>query len=193
MIGKYFELLKDKLFDLCYEIIWMKKWMLAAFICIGLICFQLSYHRYKTVLSWANVPPRDELQQVNGRLLRFDRRKGGVYDGPDCLEIMLEDGSKYYVMNALLKGVVWFHMYENILPGDSIELYVYRFDNDKYEPRVVEISGENYCALSYEQGKSFYNQDAQNIKDEPKWFALAGVIFCMYGIIFLAIQHWLSK
>ena len=84
-------------------------------------------------------------------------------------------------------------MYENILPGDSIELYVYRFDNDKYEPRVVEISGENYCALSYEQGKSFYNQDAQNIKDEPKWFALAGVIFCMYGIIFLAIQHWLSK
>ncbi len=28
---------------------------------------------------------------------------------------------------------------------------------------------------------------------EPEYVALAGVIFCMYGIIFLAIQHWLSK
>lgn len=193
MIRKFFELVKDKLFDLCYEIIWMKKGILALMICIGFFCFYMAYYRYQTMVSWSEVPPRNELQRVSGRLLRFDRDRGGVYGGPNRLEIVLEDGSRYYITNGLLRGVVWWHMYDEIHPGDLIELRVHRFGNDKYEPRVVEISGENYCALSYEQGKMFYVQDAQGIANEPKETVIAGIFFCMYGIIFLAIQHWLSK
>lgn len=192
MYRKFFELIKDKLFDLCYEIIWMNKMVLIICIFYGLICFPMSYYRYKTVLSFANVPPRDELQQVNGRLLRFDPRKD-ISNGDDCIAIMLEDGSEYYVMNSLKYDIDWSFISYKIHPGDLIELRVHKFFGLGDEPKVVELSGENYYPISYERGKSFYNQDARNWKDEPKWMAVVGVILCMYGIIFLVIQHWLSQ
>ena len=78
-VRKLPEVIKDKLFDICYEIIWVKKWILSAFICIGLFCFYLAYYRYQTMLSWLDVPPLDELQQVNGRLLEFEYNEGGAY------------------------------------------------------------------------------------------------------------------
>ena len=148
MIRKSFELVKDKLFDLCYEIIWMKKWMLAGIICTGIFFFYMSYLSHQTAVIWKNIPPRNELQRVSGRLSEYDRRRGGPTSGPNRLEIIFEDGSRYYVMNSVLHGVVWSRIYDEIVPGDSMELIICSFGNDPYEPRVLEISKNGICYVT---------------------------------------------
>ncbi len=192
MAGKIFEIIKDKLFDVCYKIVWMKKWMLAGIVCIGLFFFYMSYLNYDAVLRWTNIPPRTELQQISGCLSEYRRKVGGPVGGPSRMEIILEDGSRYYVMNSVLSSVVWPRVFREVEPGDAMELIVHQLGSGQYEPRVLEISKNGTCYVSYEESIIFYKEEAENFKIEAKWSAVAGVIFCMYGITFLVIQCLLS-
>lgn len=105
--------------------------------------------------TWYHVdafPSYAESYEVKGRVKEFyPQSSGSDYH----IEITMEDGEKYYIIQSMRKAYSWNRAVHEITPGTYVEMMVINEGAD-HDPRVVALSYSGKAYLSFQVGKRIH-------------------------------------
>ena len=183
---------RNMLFDILYNLIWVKNWILLGSLGISAVCFLVYVVSSSTVNKFNDIAISDNIAEVSGIVEEWDYHRGGSKSGTEHLSIKMNDGKEYYLLNNALDKCIEQGLLESIRNGDIVELHI--FDSGtNYSPRVYAISVNGISYLSCEKGISIYAQEAEIIAGENQGILVLGVICMFYPIIVFCIRKLLDR
>lgn len=182
---------KNLIFDIFYNLIWVKEWILFGCFGLSVLCFGVYAVSTDTVHEFSNITDYDAVE-VSGIVEEWYYHRGGSKSGTKHLFIELEDGIECYLLNDVLGACLSRGILESIQKGNIAEVHIFN-SGTNYSPRIYAISINGISYLSPEDGMNIYLQEAEVIKSQNQSMVIAGGIFLLYPIIVFLIRKFLDR
>ncbi len=187
-----FNKLGDFIFNILYQILWAKASVLFLFVLAGIVCLWGSFQD-DTIQLFTNLADYEYLLSVEGEIEEIYHKKGGRYNGTECIGISLSDGNNYYIYHGdeidicLAKGLL-----DVVQKGDYAKLEVYDTRDISHNLKIYAISVNETSYISREEGLAIFSDSAQRMEDEIPIIRLIGILCLLYPAVVLVIRKILD-
>lgn len=187
-----FKKIKESLFDIIYNVIWIKPWAAVAIFLIGLLCFLVYFRSNVTAKIFSNISEYEKVAIIDGTIKKWDYHQGGSKSGTEHLSITLQNEEEYFLLNDVLDKCMQRNITDCIETGDFVELHIFDCGTN-YNPRIYAISINEKYFLIPEEGIHIYETEGKIIADENLFMQTMGFICCLYPIIVFFVRKFLWK